>query len=267
MVYGAHEGEGAPVAPESTLMGKPDKPKDEPTADVPAEQPPVEPDLDLNQIEINGTNYSREELEGYVNDGKGLKPVLTRKTQEFSEDRKRYEQQLEAQQVRLDELESRLTPETEGDEEMDFATRLQKDIQDIKGSIQEDREMRARELKNLDYETKMESVTEGMSDRLYCKPAQLRAFMEANNLGPDQVELGYRGLYGGLIGQALGERAAIARGGTAPAPMGAGPTSISPSFTTPHEAPGVLGSIEDTSWDDLQAMAQADASIPKHRSN
>lgn len=264
MVYGAHEGEGAPVAPESNLMGETrDEPADEPTASVPAAEAP---DNDFGTIEINGTTYSREELEGYVNDGKGMKPVLTKKTQEFSEATKRYEEQLEMQRVRLEELEDRLTAPNEVDEEMDFASRLQRDIEEIKGSIREDRDVRNRELKNLARENEMEAAVESMSNRAYCKPSELRNYMEANGLGPAQADLAYRALYGGLLGQALGERSAMARGAGAPAPMGAGNSSISPTFTTPHEAPGVMQSIEDMSWDDLQRAAQADAGIPKHRS-
>jgi TolA-binding protein len=262
MVYGANEGEGAPVVPETPLFDGPsDEPQDEPTADAPQ----VETQPDFDQFEIGGTTYTRAELESYVNDGKGMKPVLTKKTQEFSEVRKELEAELQAANARLEDLESRLTATDSEDGEMDFATRLQRDVQDIKEKLQKQERVRDAELGKLQRENEFEAAIESVSGWAHCNPTELRSFMDQWGFEPHQVQPAYQALYGGKVSRAIGEREAIIRGAQAPAPMGASDSRISPSFTSPHDAPGVNQDIANTSWDDLQKMAQADPNIPKHR--
>jgi|TARA_Y100000310_G_scaffold233644_1_gene236535 hypothetical protein len=219
-------------------------------------------------IEIDGTQYSEEELRGAVQGGLRQEDY-TRKTQALADRRREVEGKEE--ELRLWEEELRRKQEHQPslpaqedewgeEEETDGMTSLRGEIAELRTMISDNHQREEQKRVQEEADRELESALGDLDGKPYFDRAEVLTYMHERGMSdPAQAEVAYQAINGVRVGKHLGERAAAERGGTAPTVMGTGQSATSPGFTTPTEVPGVRGGVSEMSWDDLKRNAQKSA--------
>lgn len=252
---GKHTGDGPPVSPESNLFDDTDEQGDE-TATQDDMAPPAPLGQELPpELEIGGRTYSVQEIEEFVNGGKGMKPVLTKKTQEYSEQRRAWEAKEAEYRERIEELQA--AQQSQG-QEFEYEDPASQRLSKIEAMLAQDRLERLQARQVAEAASLKDDAIASMSDRPHFNHDEIANYMDHNGLGPQHAEIAYRALYGTLVGQSLGERLAAQRGVQAPPVLGSSQSRVSPGWTSPHDVPGAHQSVENMSWRDLAEAAAND---------
>lgn len=246
---------------------------DAPSGDQAVQAPAVEAPPVASGIEIDGKNYTADQLREAIQGGLRQRDY-TQKTQTLAEQRRALEEERELLAAQRAELERGMNREVQtGDdpfqsiaEENPMLARalstLNQDLQVTKRHIEEQARERQQQSARAQLQADLEAGLNQLEGRPLFNRDQVRTFMIENDLRPNQVNTAYAALYGSELGRRVGEQEAMSRGATAAPYMGAGQTRVSPTFTGPHDLPGGP-KIEGQSWEAIAKMALNDPEIPR----
>lgn len=210
------------------------------TTESPVESPPTtggaaSPDDVL--MTSNGKDHTRAQLEALLDRGAGLREAdYTRKTQDLADDRRAWESQRDTEQEDIDA--QRLATLDNGYEEDPRYDKLASKFDDLQKTIVGDREERKAQDAHDKGVQEWDAAMEFYRKEPFADMNEIVNYMTANQLGPSQMKIAYDALYGGVIAKKLYEAEVDTARAGGPPPMGAGPTTISPGFTQPADAPG-----------------------------
>ena len=204
--------------------------------------PEAEETSPAGKIQIGGKLYTPEEIEEAVR-GQMRQDDYTRKTQELARMRRELEEQRERT---LAEVESSASGDDPWSEVEEISPGLKKILasqdsmlKQINQAIESQSTRAAREAEaDAAVRAALASIAEkpGYDARATLEFCRDHGLDLVNH--PEHAEVAYRALNGYNLGRTMGEQAAVARGADVPAPMGAGPTSVSPDLTHPYRHPG-----------------------------
>jgi hypothetical protein len=227
--------------------------------------------------EIAGERYTEEEIESALAGAEAVRAErreneasYTRQTQDIAAKRR----EVEEMEARANALLSQAERELGSNPLDETVPGLGKELDSIKQTLSQLTQAQQTEAQiraDRDAETERAQAVSAAVNSLDGRPfindeskAEVRAFMERNNLAPNQVGMAYNAMYGPQIGEERGFQRAVREGAQAgPPQIGAGATSVSPGFTTPQEVPGVEQDVGDMSWDDMKRAALNDPEKPK----
>lgn len=243
-------------------------PTDEPTG-APSPTPSVEeanpsqatdttPSLP-DEIEIGGQMFSREEVEGTIEDWGKMQAAHTQRSQEVAEQRRALEQR-EAEIARRESEMSNGRSNQVEDEDPDLAQQLLGEIREIKGAQTRMEERYSQSMAQVERQSDMEKAVGAFKGKPLFNDEEMHTFMDSNSMGPEQAGVAYQALYGRRIGQSVGETLAASRR-VEPVMGSTGPTGVSPGFTSVQDAPTPPVPVSDTSWEEFERQAAEDPGI------